>query len=193
MSRQGVRGGTTATLDEAATVIDLHKRQASELIESAIWAALEAKGEFHADDLLQVDVPADALNAIGARVNAFVRRGYMVEIGRRKSANPASNGRKSNVYRITPAGRARVGVSAGVANPQGPPGNADTLNDASADPGTERSGSDMAPLPRPGDGSDPHSQPGTVPAVPDDLQLPLGDVPMQHAERASYEDWDVAA
>lgn len=170
--RQGIRGGTTRSLDEAATVIDLHKRQASELIESAIWGALKAKGEFHADDLLGCDIPADSLNAIGARVNAFVRRGYMVEIGRRRSANPASNGRKSNVYRVTDKGQRELGARVG--------GGPTTIEHSS-----------VPAAPHPGAALSPEGGGGqATPAAPENLTL-LGDEPPRRP--GHFDDWDVAA
>lgn len=181
MSRQGIRGGTTRSFDEAATVIELHKRQASELIESAIWQALKDRGEFHADDLVALDIPADSLNAIGARVNAFVRRGYMVEVGRRKSANPASNGRKSNVYAITDKGRAELDARVGT-NPHSgaehtPKPSPDAKRVSSADKPT------VSPSVAGGG--------GTGAAAPEVLTLPLGDVPQAQTRRASYVDWDL--
>jgi len=190
VTRQGIRGGTTGSLREGAEVIELHRREASELIESAIWDALRARGEFHADDLLGCEIPADALNAIGARVGAMVTRGYMREIGRRKSTNPASHGRKSNLYEITPAGRAelrrRVGVGAGVPVGQPRAGGSAAPDSASTNPGVKPD----VDTSREGGGGTVSSQDAVA---PDDLQLSLVDAPQGAAGRPSHYDWDQAA
>lgn len=69
--------------------------------------AAEYGGEFHGDMLTRVAI--SERNMIGAQVSALVRAGYLEPTGhRRRSANPASHGRKSDVYRLTAKGRAQA-------------------------------------------------------------------------------------
>jgi hypothetical protein len=113
-SRLGSRGGTTASLDEARERQERWKAEWSTRIKQSIITTLQRKGTWHADDLYAdlPELPADALNCIGAQVGNLVRRGAMREIARRRGTNPASHSRRSSVYEITETGRREIaGVS----------------------------------------------------------------------------------
>lgn len=108
----GERGGTTASVEEARELQEEMKPFWSKAIRAAILNALEACGEFHADDLLTLGIPADCKNIVGAQINALVKSGRIEETGeRRKSTAPESHGRKSNVYRLRRGGSSEKGNS----------------------------------------------------------------------------------
>lgn len=66
---------------------------------------LSEHSEWHRDDL-RIPLAAADKNVLGAVVNGLIRSGRIVETGgRRKSSDPASHGRKSNVYRLRDSGR----------------------------------------------------------------------------------------
>jgi len=97
----GERGGNTASLEDGVRLIETHKGFISRVIRDDILDWLSTNGTWHRDDL-RVHVPAESKNAIGAAVISLVRQGRIVETGeRRKSSDPASHGRKSNVYRVS--------------------------------------------------------------------------------------------
>jgi hypothetical protein len=105
----GERGGSTATFEEAKTLLEARKAHWSGAIRQAILESLEIHGRFHAADLLVLGIPADCKNCVGAQVMALVRQGLMAETGERISSNdPAGHGRRSAVYQITPAGIAKL-------------------------------------------------------------------------------------
>lgn len=96
----GERGGSTRSLDEGIELIEQHRASLAQSLRADIVAYLSEHGEWHRDNL-RVTVPADSKNAVGAVVNGLIRSGVIVETGeRRKSADPASHARKSNVYRL---------------------------------------------------------------------------------------------
>jgi hypothetical protein len=105
----GERGGSTATFEEGQDLIEAQKIHWREAIRTDILETLDVAGEWHADDLITLGVPADCKNVIGAAVGALVNRGLIEETGdRRKSTAPESHGRKSNVYRLTTKGRQKL-------------------------------------------------------------------------------------
>jgi hypothetical protein len=105
----GERGGSTATFEEGQDLIEAQKIHWREAIRTDILETLDVAGEWHADDLITLGVPADCKNVIGAAVGALVNRGLIEETGeRRKSTAPESHGRKSNVYRLTAKGRQKL-------------------------------------------------------------------------------------
>lgn len=105
----GERGGTTRSLVEAEQLLEEHKPQWSAVIRDRIATVLVDTSHFHAADLLDLRVPAEHKNAIGAAVGSFVRQGLMEETGvRRSSGDEAGHARKSAVYRITELGRAKL-------------------------------------------------------------------------------------
>ena len=105
----GERGGNTASLDEAQELQEAHKALWSQTIREAILESLDIEGQFHADDLLTLGIPADCKNIVGAQVNALVRQRVMAETGERRStSDPAGHGRRSAVYRITDLGRTKL-------------------------------------------------------------------------------------
>lgn len=147
-------------------MIELHKRQASEVVESAIWDVLNRKGIYHADDLHDYEIPAEGLNSIGARINALRIQGFVTWVCDRRAAGKASHGRRSGVYRVTDKGRAELKRRAGV-------GGSNRQTDRSFARAASHPGDDVAP---------------------EELQLPLGDVGMAQTDRATYaDDWDMAA
>lgn len=115
----GDRGGHIRSVQEARSLQEVHKAEWSAAIRLSITNTLIARGEWHADDLVALGVPAEHLNCIGAQVSALVNRGHMVETGRRRAAAAASNGRKSGIFTITEKGRRElVGPAAGAPSPR---------------------------------------------------------------------------
>ena len=99
MSSVGERGGVTATRDEGFDLAQM-KADWSLAIQCRIKTALLDTGFFHASDLVELGIPPESKNCVGAAVMAAVRRGWMVETGeRRASTDRAGHSRKSNVYR----------------------------------------------------------------------------------------------
>lgn len=102
----GERGGTTVSLEQAEALHLEHRREWSARIRWRIAEVLVDTGRFHADDLVDLDIPADHKNIVGASVGAAVRKGHMVETGvRRRTSDPAGHGRRSAVYEVTERGR----------------------------------------------------------------------------------------
>lgn len=109
MSPVGERGGSTRSLTEAEQLLEEHKGNWTALIRDRISAVLLDTGFFHASDLLDLGIPMEHKNAIGAVTGGFVRRGLMEETGvRRSSGDEAGHARKSAVYRITELGREKL-------------------------------------------------------------------------------------
>lgn len=104
--RQGVRGGRTASLAEALTLFETFKGEESRRVRNVIMYLALKHGTFHSE--LLAELPVSEPNIIGAQVNALLRGGMLVEVDRRKGSNTASNGRKSGVYAVTPAGLAKA-------------------------------------------------------------------------------------
>jgi len=111
----GERGGFTATAEQGFALVEQHKPVLSNAIRFDILDWLENHSSWHRNDL-RVDVPPESKNAVGAVVNGLIRSGRIVETGeRRKSSDPASHARKSNVYRLmVGAGNSQVGTEASV-------------------------------------------------------------------------------
>jgi len=101
------------TIADVRALQERAKDRWSAVVREAICNVLRLKGEFHADDLTDLGVPDHHRNIIGSQIARLVNQGWMVEEGRRKSTVPSRNGAKSNVYRLTKAGVAGVGVGAG--------------------------------------------------------------------------------
>lgn len=102
---QGERGGTVRSLEEADRLHDEYRFEWRNRIKWRIVRCLVEKGEFHAADLVDLDIPEDCKNVIGSSVGAAARKGLMLETGERRSTpDPAGHGRKSAVYQINPAG-----------------------------------------------------------------------------------------
>ena len=106
----GERGGVTASAEEGFALVETHKPVLSNAIRFDILDWLESHSTWHRNDL-RVEVPADSKNAVGAVVSGLISSGAIVETGeRRKSADPASHSRKSNVYRLAGARGSQVGT-----------------------------------------------------------------------------------
>ncbi len=104
----GERGGSTSTLEQGQALIQEHKASLAMAIRNDILIHLEQYGEWHRDNL-SIEVPAESKNAVGAVVSGLIKSGKIEETGeRRRSSDPASHGRKSNVYRLR-AGDSRSG------------------------------------------------------------------------------------
>jgi hypothetical protein len=103
----GERGGSTASLEQGQALIEEHKASLSLAVRNDILIHLEQNGEWHRDNLT-IEVPASSKNVVGAVVSGLISSGLIQETGeRRRSSDPASHGRKSNVYRL----RSRSGGS----------------------------------------------------------------------------------
>lgn len=81
------------------------------LLRTAIRSHLQSEERIHADDLHYLDIPRDRLNQIGLAFARLVRAGYIFEVGRRASTNPASHNRKSGIFMLTARGEARLAGS----------------------------------------------------------------------------------
>lgn len=103
---QGERGGTTTSLQEAERLHDEYRFEWRKTIKWRIVKCLVENGEFHASDLVDLEIPEDCKNVIGSSIGAAVRKGIMIETGeRRSSTDSAGHGRKSAVYAPNPAGK----------------------------------------------------------------------------------------
>lgn len=105
------------------------------------WAIVDRlrDGEFHADDLAPLAIPAERRNIVGAQLGSLVRAGFVVEVGRRKSQTVQGHSRKSGIYELTEKGRAKF-LSVGAGLRRGP-GNAGLAGQprTSSDPGERES------------------------------------------------------
>jgi hypothetical protein len=110
----GERGGTVATFAEAQRLIEYWKGDWSVLVRETICEALRSKGEYHADDLHHLNIPAEHKNTVGSATAWLVNRRWMVEVGRRRTTAPASKSRKSGVYALTDRGRWELGDNSAV-------------------------------------------------------------------------------
>lgn len=102
---RGTRGGSTGSFDEGAARMEQARPvESAQLRRLILRLAVQFGGEFHGDMLTRVVL--SQRNMIGAQVSGLVRCGYLEPTGqRRRSVNPASHGRKSEVYRLTAKGR----------------------------------------------------------------------------------------
>jgi hypothetical protein len=116
----GERGGSTVTAEQGFALVEQHKPVLSNAIRFDILDWLESHSTWHRNDL-RVDVPPESKNAVGAVVNGLIRSGRIVETGeRRKSSDPASHARKSNVYRLMVGAGSSEVEEASVAVSSGP-------------------------------------------------------------------------
>lgn len=189
--RRGARGGSIHSLAEARAVHGLTKPEVVELVDSAIWRVLADQGRVHADDLQDLEIPADSLNVIGNRINVFARRGWTEAVGWRKAANPASHGRMSRIWGVTERGRAEmarlgVGVSAGSGGDLPLP---HQLGAANTDPGV---GANSQTHPEPDRDSAVSAGGGSLDVPAPAEQLALVDVPQGETRKPRYQDWDAA-
>lgn len=115
MTRAGIRGGNIRSVQQARDLHGLTKPQVAAQVSDEILRALIRNGEVHPDDLQHLAIPEEHLSVIGAQFARLRNKGAIREIGRRKCANPASNGRKAVVWGPTEkvahlmAGRSREG------------------------------------------------------------------------------------
>ena len=102
----GERGGTTGSLEEARRLHREYKAEWCLKIKWRIVKCLVENGEFHASDLVDLEIPEGCKNVIGSSIGAAVKKGIMLETGeRRSSIDQAGHGRKSAVYAPNPAGK----------------------------------------------------------------------------------------
>lgn len=117
MSATGVRGGITRSLEEGQVLIEAFKPQEASAIRSLILDVAREHGEVHAD---QIPCPG---NVVGAQFNALARSGRLEKLNRhgqlehRASAKPDSHGRRSYVWRLSPA--TQIGAGSGAPRPDG--------------------------------------------------------------------------
>jgi hypothetical protein len=104
----GERGGRTLSFEAAQRLHALYKDDWKRIIREGIAEVLNLSGEFHADDLRPLGIPADHKPVIGTVVGALVRQGKIVEVGRRRSEAPERHGAKSGVYALTELGRVKL-------------------------------------------------------------------------------------
>jgi hypothetical protein len=103
-----LRSVATHPLDKAREVqaLQKEKRMWRLVIEIQIGRTLLETGHFHADNLDPLEVPREHRQLNGTRTGGVSGEGLMVKTGdERARANPASNGRKSSIYRITRKGQ----------------------------------------------------------------------------------------
>jgi hypothetical protein len=145
----------------------------------ALAKALLTNDTVHADDI-DVDLPRQHQNILGATFARFVQKGWMTEVVRRKGRKRASHGRKSGIFQVTPSGRrvfAGVGGSAGRQSPRSSP-----------DPGrppSARKGHRPVAVPTAGKPDRRRSSPAAVGPLPASSRLPKTHDP---AVRAARED-----
>jgi hypothetical protein len=143
MTREGTRGGTVATLDEAQTLFATWRGESYGWLQAHILRLAVQRGEYHADMTAHLELPE--ANLIGAAVNALAKRGLIEKLNRdglpehRAATSNASHGRGSWVWRPTLRGtglltRAEFANMAPSAPP--PPPQTETLFDV---PTTTRS------------------------------------------------------
>lgn len=100
----GERGGGFETFEAASALLHTFKDDWAAAVRADILQHLEHHAEWHRDDL-QLILPPDSKNVLGAVVNGLVRSGRIEETGeRRASAEPAAHGRRSNVYKTSGCG-----------------------------------------------------------------------------------------
>ena len=100
----GERGGSTATFQDGADLIDLHKGNLKARVRADILDWLESHPTWHANDL-RVAVPANSRNVMPAVLAGLTRSGLIEKTGeRRKATAKASHGRDSNVFRLSADG-----------------------------------------------------------------------------------------
>lgn len=106
--RQGIRGGTTESLEEAQGLYDAHRHNEKEQLRAFILRVAYAKGEVHADDCADLDL--SSVNMIGAQINALAKSGLLQKLNargapeHRKARAKASHGRASYVWSLTMKG-----------------------------------------------------------------------------------------
>lgn len=101
--RSGERGGPVPpnTLATATAQVEAEQVRASWLawLRKRIIETIDARGEYHADDLADV-VGMPTPNLLGIAVNQLLRQGVIESTGEHRAGKaPASHGRRSYVYR----------------------------------------------------------------------------------------------
>ena len=104
----GERGGQTISFECAQRLHALYKDDWKRIVREGIAEVLDATGQFHADNLRPLEIPADHKPVIGTVVGALVRQGKIIEVARRRSEAPERHGAKSGVYELTELGRDRL-------------------------------------------------------------------------------------
>jgi len=118
-NRRGSRGGNVRRVQDARSLQETFKAELSARIREAIVTALD-RGQYHADDLASLEIPAEHLNCVGSQVALLVRQGVMRKTSMRRNRAAASNARWSGVYEYEADGREKLaGFSTGVQVPRG--------------------------------------------------------------------------
>lgn len=104
----GERGGYTISFEFAQYLHRTFKDDWRRKIREAVAEALHRSGEFHADDLRTLDIPADHKPVIGTVIGTLVRQKKIVEVGRRRSEAPERHAGKSGIYHLTDLGRQKL-------------------------------------------------------------------------------------
>ena len=142
--RVGVRKGNIRSVEEADNLHELFKDEWRRRVMGRILHALDTKGEYHADDCADLQIPAEHVNLIGSQVMRLINGRAIKKVGTRRNRSKASNARWSGVYTYAPDGgrekaREIVGLGAG----------ARLKPEPSAESGENRSGGNReAPAPR---------------------------------------------
>jgi hypothetical protein len=105
-TRTGIRSGNVRSVEQAGELHETFKDQWCRRIRQRIVRALDEHGEYHADYIADLLVPAAYVNCIGSQVRALSHRKVMVKTGEwRTNKAAASNSRPSPVWRYAAGGR----------------------------------------------------------------------------------------
>lgn len=107
------------SVQHARELHEQHKRELTMTVREAIKSTLILKGELHADDLAELEIPEEHSSIIGSQIARLVNQKLIVAVGRRRCEHPAANGRKANVYQATPLGSQKLAAGVDVANREG--------------------------------------------------------------------------
>lgn len=86
----------------------------SAIVHEGIVEALRERGEFHADDLIELGIPDEHRNVIGAQVAGVVGKRWMKKTGWRRSTAPSRHGNGAWIFELTEKGQEAIaGLGAG--------------------------------------------------------------------------------
>jgi hypothetical protein len=114
ITRTGIRSGNVRSVEEAAALHDTYKAEWERRILRRIAHVLDTKGEYHADDIADMILPAEHVNLIGTQVMRLLNRRIWKKVGERRNKSKASNARKSGVYIYLPGGQRKLHQLAGL-------------------------------------------------------------------------------
>lgn len=101
----GTRGGSNPPLDKAEvdSLFAFTKSTEYRNVRKLILLLAFERGYYHGEQLTNETI--EQRNMIGSAVGAMVSAGLLLEGDHRKGSNPASHGRRSYTYTLTPQGR----------------------------------------------------------------------------------------